>query len=266
MIEWPLLVVGGLLGSAHCAGMCGGFAMTLGAHAPSWRANLGRQLVYGGGRLFTYVALGAVAGYGGRKLVLAAPVVNLQAWLAVAAGLLLVWQGLAATGLLRRTRRIKGSSLPCMGPSLLGTLLRTRGFVAPLAAGVLTGLLPCGLVYAFLALAVSSGTMGLGMATMLAFGLGTLPMMTALGLGTSLLGLAARQHVLKAAAWCIVITGALSIARGTAAFQPSSTGETIPSCPFCSSADDAPASRISNAAAASTIPDAVNSTTSSPTP
>jgi len=258
-------MLGGLLGSAHCVGMCGGFAMTLGAHAPSWRANLVRQLIYGGGRLFTYTALGAVAGYGGRKLVLASPVVNVQAWLAVAAGVLLIWQGLVATGVLRRVRRIKGSTLPCMGPSLLGSLLRTRGVVAPLTAGVLTGLLPCGLVYAFVALAVSGGTMGRGMATMLAFGFGTLPMMTALGLGTSLVGLAARQHLLKAAAWCVVITGALSIARGATAFQPSSSGENTPTCSLCSPRE-LPASRIPSAAAPINIPDAVNSTTSSPTP
>lgn len=265
MIEWPLLMLGGLLGSAHCAGMCGGFAMTLGAHAPSWRTNLARQLVYGGGRLFTYAALGAVAGYGGRKLVLASPVVNVQAWLAVAAGLLLIWQGLVATSVLRRVRRIKGSTLPCMGPSLLGSLLRTRGVVAPLTAGVLTGLLPCGLVYAFVALAVSGGTMGRGMVTMFAFGLGTLPMMTAIGLGTSLVGLAARQHLLKAAAWCVVLTGVLSIARGAAAFQPPSTTGATPSCPLCSSRE-ADESRMPSAAAPITMPAAVNSTTSSPTP
>lgn len=265
MIEWPLLFIGGLLGSAHCVGMCGGFALTLGTHAPSWRSNLGRQLIYGGGRLFTYVALGAMAGYGGRKLVLAAPVVHVQAWLAVFAGMFLLWQGLAATGLLRRTRRIKAGDLPCLnGHGMLGTLLRTRGAVAPLAAGVLTGLLPCGLVYAFVALAVSSGTMERGMATMLAFGVGTLPMMTVLGLGTSLFGLTARQHLLRAAAWCVVITGVLSIARGAAAFQPSSTDAT-PACPLCSSRETLP-SRTPNAAAAITTPEIVNSTTSNPTP
>jgi sulfite exporter TauE/SafE len=265
VIEWPLLLFGGLLGSAHCAGMCGGFALTLGTHAPSWRSNLARQLIYGGGRLFTYAALGAIAGYGGRKLVASATVVNIQAWLAIAAGLLLLWQGLAATGFLRRTRRIKASSFPCLGPSLLGTLLRTRGAIAPLAAGVVTGLLPCGLVYAFVALAVSSGTMGRGMITMIAFGVGTLPVMTALGLGTSLLGLTARQHLLKAAAWCVVLTGVLSIARGATAFQSSSSVATTPTCPFCSSRDT-PASRIPNAAAAITTPETVSKTTSSPTP
>lgn len=267
MTELPLIVVGGLLGSAHCVGMCGGFALTLGSAAATWRANLVRQCVFGCGRVFTYSALGAAAGFGGRKLVLTATWTNAQAWLAVVAGVLLLWQGLTATGLVRLRRRpIAAKPAACLGPGLLGTLLRTRGPTAALAAGVVTGLLPCGLVYAFLALAAGSGAMERGLLVMTCFGLGTLPLLTLVGLGTSLVGLAVRQRMLQAAAWCVVLTGAVSLARGAAAFQTPLTADTPPSCPLCSPRDEAPASRIDNAAAATTMPVNVNSTTSSPTP
>ena len=233
MTELPLVALGGLLGSAHCVGMCGSFALRLGADATSWRANLLRQLIYGGGRLFSYAVLGAAAGYGGRQLIHATSVVNVQAWLAVIAGGFLVWQGLQSTGLLRR-RAVRAGNLSCLGPGLIGTLLQTRGFTAPLLAGVLTGLLPCGLVYAFLALAVSSGTLPWGMATMVCFGLGTLPMMTALGLGTTLLGLVGRRRMLQFAAWCVVLTGTLSIVRGAGVLQAEPVAEqAAPACPLC---------------------------------
>jgi len=234
MTELPLVALGGLLGSAHCVGMCGGFALRLGADAPSWRTNLARQAIYGGGRLFSYASLGAAAGYGGHKLVLAASVVNVQAYLAVAAGALLLWQGLKAVGLWPQRRSIRAGNFACLGPGLIGTLLQTRGFLAPLLAGVLTGLLPCGLVYAFLALAVAGGTLPMGMATMVCFGLGTLPMMTALGLGTALLGLAGRRRMLHFAAWCVVLTGTLSIVRGAAALTTARpAADAAPACPFC---------------------------------
>lgn len=266
MTELPFVVVGGLLGSAHCVGMCGGFALTLGSATTAWRANLVRQGLFGCGRVFTYAALGAAAGYGGRKLVSAAPLTNAQAWLAVVAGALLVWQGLTAAGLVRFRRRPNAAKPACLGPGLLGTLLRTRGSAAALSAGVVTGLLPCGLVYAFLALAAGSGTMGRGMMVMTCFGLGTLPMMTLVGLGTSLVGVSRRRQMLRAAAWCVVLTGAVSLARGAAAFQTPSTADALPTCPLCSTRDEAPASRIDNAAAATTTPVNVNSTTSNPTP
>ncbi len=90
MIELPLVLVGGLLGSAHCVGMCGGFVLTLGSVAPSWRANLARQLSFGAGRLFTYIALGAAAGYGGFRFASTAAIPHTQAWLALVAGGLLL--------------------------------------------------------------------------------------------------------------------------------------------------------------------------------
>ena len=53
MIELPLVFLGGLLGSAHCVGMCGGFALTIGLGARDVAANVCRQLVYTAGRIFT---------------------------------------------------------------------------------------------------------------------------------------------------------------------------------------------------------------------
>ena len=58
MIELPLVLMSGLLGSAHCLGMCGGFALAIGGGATNVRSNLARQLVYTAGRVFTYMVFG----------------------------------------------------------------------------------------------------------------------------------------------------------------------------------------------------------------
>ncbi len=94
-----------------------------------------------------------------------------------------------------------------------------------------TGFLPCGLVYAYLALATASGTMATGLATMAAFGFGTVPLMMIAGLGTNALTATWRQRALRIAAGCVILTGVLSLVRGSIALQDSS--ESQPTCPLC---------------------------------
>ncbi len=83
----------------------------------------------------------------------------------------------------------------------------------------MTGLLPCGLVYGFLALACSTASLPRGAATMAAFGLGTVPLMVLTGTGASLVSMVTRRRLLRFAAWCVVLTGIVSLARGTMALD-----------------------------------------------
>lgn len=276
MTDFSLIILGGLLGSSHCVGMCGGVAVALGMGAPTWRENLLRQSAYGFGRMFTYGTLGAAAGFGGRKLVLATSLFNVQAVLAIAAGLLLVSQGFRATSLSeylkRRFRRTpaaaKGPSLEiappvvvrptgfklpvCLQPGLLGSLLRRSGISGPALGGVMTGFLPCGLVYAMLALAASSGNLADGALTMICFGIGTLPLMIGLGLGAASVSLTNRRRMFQLAAWCIVVTGGLSLARGAYALtmpgRPSSIDQPTPTCPLCKSAGESTSTQVDSPA------------------
>ncbi|MBX3415149.1 MAG: sulfite exporter TauE/SafE family protein [Pirellulales bacterium] len=214
LLDLPLIFLGGLLGSSHCIGMCGGFALSIGGTAPSVARNLSRQAIYSSGRIFSYACAGALAGYGGMRLAdRAAEWVNVPACLAVVAGVLLIWQGLVAAGVWPR-RVTPASAPPCLSGSLLATFLRSPEPTHVFLAGLFTGLLPCGLVYAYLALASSSGGMAAGLATMAAFGLGTVPLMVLTGIGGSFISLATRQHLLHIAAWCVVLTGIVAVARG----------------------------------------------------
>src|SRR6516225_3726472 len=159
LIGWLMIFVGGLLGSSHCVGMCGGFALALGSARGSLYANARRQAVYGLGRVFTYSTAGAAAGYGGWRLINEqAPAVRVQAILSLVAGLLLVIEGLAALGLGRGlwpARRRSG----CLAPSMFAALLGATRLRSLFLGGMVNGLLPCGLVYAYLALAAAMGDM-----------------------------------------------------------------------------------------------------------
>jgi sulfite exporter TauE/SafE len=87
-------------------------------------------------------------------------------------------------------------------------------------------------VYAFLAYAASTGNVVDGWLTMVAFGVGTVPLMVLTGSGASILSLSARARALKIAAWCVIVTGLISIARGTGHIQWLS--DSLPTgCPLC---------------------------------
>jgi len=240
MSDLLLLFAGGLLGSAHCVGMCGGFALRLASDAPNWRLNLLRQAGYGGGRLLGYALAGGLAGYLGLRLMQSGTwFMNIQAILAILAGTVLVLQGLLSAGVLRWPRSER--SLARGGPCLMGQLfVDLRDAVPSTSAallkaawlGILTALMPCGLLYGYLTLAAASGDPLSGLLTMLVFGAGTLPLMTAFGLGIQYLSLSVRQKTLRYAAWCVVATGIISLARGGQALI---AGDSRP-CPFCRTA------------------------------
>lgn len=244
MIELPLVFLAGILGSSHCVGMCGGFAVMIGITHRDWRRNLGAQLAYSAGRIVTYCVLGAAAGQLGMRLErIAGTWLNVPALLSILAGLFLIVEGLASAGFdLRKWRTPPAGRAPrCTVIPLMASLLRIPGAQNAFAAGLLTSLIPCGLVYAVLSLAATSGNFAMGMLVMGVFGLGTVPLMLVTGVTASLLTLVQRRRLMYVAAWSVVLTGCITVARGAGVIdlQP---GRGIVKCPFCSYAEQ-PAER-----------------------
>jgi sulfite exporter TauE/SafE len=237
MIELPLVFLGGLLGSAHCIGMCGGFAVGIGLGSTGLASNLRRQLIYTSGRIFTYSFFGVAAGYAGYWMAGRAKMwINAQAVLSVIAGIVLVTQGLLALGILPRrlwTRRAGGST-PCLAGTFVGPFLTSSRLADVLLAGVFTGFLPCGLVYGYLALASSSANVVDGLLTMSLFGAGTAPLMILAGVGGSLVSHASRRHLMRVSAVCVALTGLISIARGVLFVQFPGAPEVV-RCMLCAS-------------------------------
>lgn len=245
MIEYPLILLGGLLGSSHCVGMCGGFAMIIGMHKSTPRENLLAQLSYSAGRVLTYCTLGSVAGYAGLRLVESAPsLLNVPAALCILSGVLLIIEGLFATGMIKRKGKPTLPQTGCLMSPLFASILKLPGLRNAFSAGLFTGLLPCGLLYAFLALAASTGDLLQGMAVMLAFGLGTIPLMVLTGVGAMLLKVATRERLMKAAAWCVILTGLLTVWRGGAFLKAANRSpqdrEQAVACPLCSPDTESP--------------------------
>lgn len=155
----------GLVGSIHCMGMCGGFAIACGGKVKD-------TFLWNAGRITTYAALGALAGTLGG-------VIPGPAWVAGAISFgLILWFSLALAGLVPEpTAHIPGIQ------RLATSAAKGGGGGARFAFGLANGLLPCGLVYAALAIPVASGSAAWGAASMVAFGLGTTPALSVLALG-----------------------------------------------------------------------------------
>ncbi len=157
--------VAGLVGSLHCIGMCGPFAVACGGRA-------GDTFLWHGGRMATYAIMGALAGAFGSMI-------PGPGWVgAVVGGILITWFAASLAGLVPEPH----VSIP--GVKHLATNLATRtNMAARFGFGMATGLLPCGLVYATLAVPIASGSSAIGALSMAAFGVGTAPALTAVALG-----------------------------------------------------------------------------------
>jgi sulfite exporter TauE/SafE len=223
----PVFMVG-LLGSVHCAGMCGGIVSAFSV-APSRRFPVAvvtlrsapseallRVLAYNGGRIASYAAAGALAGglaAGARALTGLAAIETVGYWLAnlllVVLGLYLMdaWRGLAHLEQLgqrawRRIEPLTARLLPLDSPGKL------------VAMGAVWGWLPCGMVYSVLLTAVLSGSALSGATVMLAFGLGTLPMLVTIGmLGAPLRSWIQRRAVRVASGLVVSGYGIIGLVR-----------------------------------------------------
>jgi sulfite exporter TauE/SafE len=207
-----LVFLGGVAGSLHCAGMCGGFPLALatGRHGRNWM----RQLLYNLGRLNTLVFIGLVSGAAGGALVGSGPVPVLERLLAVVAGLFMIVVGLEVLGLLAQVTARGAALAQATVGRLLGGTMRSASPFAPLALGVFNAFLPCQLVYAFAARAASTASPVEGMLTMLCFGLGTVPAMLGLGM-TGLLARGPLRARLSLVSGLVVTTlGVITLLRG----------------------------------------------------
>ena len=234
--ELPLVFVSGVLGSAHCIGMCGAISATMNLGTTGVRSALSRQMLWSVGRVFTYAFLGMVAGFSGARLTKSefltsqTSAFSIQAAFAIVAGVLLVFQGLLAAGWFNR--RISSGSA-CLTVSIFGNFLRGGSRIGVFVAGILTGFLPCGLVYSFLALAAASASTWQGPLLMVTFGLGTVPVMLVTGAGLTMASLKLRQRLMKFGAICVLLTGLLTVGRGIAFAANASAANPKKACPLC---------------------------------
>lgn len=179
----------GLLGTAHCVGMCGPLIFAF----PGRTGRLGSQVWYHLGRVATYVAVGAILGGLGALLGqltgvdTMSDVATLQIWLRFFAAALLAALGLIRLEWLREPRwfdRLNPERIPGFKRALAGAS-DSRDQASFFALGLLMGFLPCGLSYGAFAQALGSNSALDGALLVLAFAVGTVPGLLLLGTGLS---------------------------------------------------------------------------------
>lgn len=201
----------GLLGSLHCIGMCGPIALALPVPGGGVGQRVLAATVYNIGRATTYSLLGVALGGVGRIVALAGFEQTFSIGLGIFILLLVIVPVFMA----------KLVNPPAIYRNTLGKLqaamsneLKKHGVSTLFVLGILNGLLPCGFVYIALAGAASTGNWYMGAAYMALFGLGTLPLMTALILVKNRISLNLRRTLGKAMPYAMVVIGVLFILRG----------------------------------------------------
>ena len=200
-------LVAGLLGNLHCGAMCGGIAVGLGSAGPTSEAAY-RAIASNLGRVAGYTLMGALAGGLGAGVIGLLDIEGLGTGLRAAAGLVLLWMAARLAWPRWAARAVPMPALPLwrwLAP--LRARLPDDGRLRPWLLGFAWGWLPCGLSLTLLGAAWLQASALHGALTMLAFGLGTLPVMTLLGWsGARLQG---RASTWRGAAAALVATSGL---------------------------------------------------------
>lgn len=200
---WAVFLAG-LFQSPHCVGMCGGIALGVcsGEKAPAKAA-----VLYNTGRVAAYTLMGALFGALGAVI---AYTPSVKSMVFTMVGLVVALIGLNMWGLVPGLRALMRAPAPCR----LSSGARRRFAGRPLIVGALTGLMPCGSLYAMWLHAVSGGSAVYGAASMLAFALGTVPLLAFFATLGAFIPRKWNKYMLKASAVLVTAIGAKMLIAG----------------------------------------------------
>jgi sulfite exporter TauE/SafE len=221
-----------LLGGFHCAAMCGGVALAVEQRAAGVPVTMVRRpqdwlielVVMHVGRISMYMLLGALLGAVGATA-WRQDYLPVQRWLFGAGSAMLLFSGWRlirgeafSIAWLERLAARAGSGVAAglarLGRKSPATIGRHGGLARRYGMGLAWGLVPCGMVYGALALALLAGNAPSGALVMGAFGLGTMPNLLALSSFSGLLRAWSRRTWVRMGAGSAVMAfGALGIGR-----------------------------------------------------
>ncbi|MDZ8187557.1 MAG: sulfite exporter TauE/SafE family protein [Nostoc sp. ChiSLP02] len=237
----PIAILGFLGSFGHCFGMCGPLTVAFSlSHQPkiphtsfskrtstlekphTWQQQLKFHILLNLGRMLSYALVGAGIGALGSVLLQAGQLAGVgsdfRRWMAIIAGIMLIWFGLGQIkpDLLPRIPLLhpllKISLHDRLSSSMVKLSLKTKWWT-PLLLGMTWGLMPCGFLYAAQIKAAGTGNLWMGTATMLAFGLGTLPIMLGVGVSTSLVSKDRRSQLFRLGGWVTLAIGIITLLR-----------------------------------------------------
>jgi hypothetical protein len=201
----------GLLGSAHCAGMCGPIAIAMPLKNGAWFARITGALLYNLGRTITYALLGLIFGLAGMGLSMG----GVQQWVSIIMGILMILSVILPVlfGRISVFDRLIGK-IAGYFTGYFKRIFSWHSYFSLLVIGILNGFLPCGLVYIALAGALATADWISGIFYMALFGLGTIPMLLVLNLAGNVLSQYMRTLFRKIIPYFIILIGILFILRG----------------------------------------------------
>lgn len=225
-----LAVVTGFLSSLHCIGMCGpivvGYvsqrpvqiSMPGGATSTVARVSaIVPQLVYNLGRVISYSMIGALAGFLGATTLIS---LNIQDVVSIVLGSTMILFALGQLGIFRRLLiRVEKKEGKGIITNFLSGITRSGGLDSRFILGLMTPLLPCGLLYGMAMVAAATLSPITGATTMAAFAIGSIPALVATGLLSGVLGSRIRLFGTRFAVLLLIIMGILTIGRGAGFYK-----------------------------------------------
>ena len=222
----PITLLGFLGSFGHCFGMCGpltvAFSLSQQQKNPTWQQQLKFHTLLNLGRMLSYALVGAGIGTISSVLVeggqLAGVGSDLRRWIAIITGIILIWFGLGQVkpDLLPHIPLLhpilKGNLHNRLSAAMLKLSAQTQWWT-PTLLGMTWGLMPCGFLYAAQIKAAATGNLWQATATMLAFGIGTLPIMLGVGVSTALMSKDRRSQLFRLGGWVTLIIGAITLLR-----------------------------------------------------
>ncbi|MGL5315038.1 MAG: sulfite exporter TauE/SafE family protein [Peptostreptococcaceae bacterium] len=200
-----MLFVIGITTSFHCVTMCGGLALS---QVVSKNDNLKRNIMYNLGRVISYTVLGGVVGFIGAGITLNN---NFFSVIPIILGVFMIGVGLSNAGIIS-LGRIK--FLGKFNEKLIKLRSKLSNDKGPFVLGLLNGFMPCGPLQLMQIYALSTGSFVEGALAMLAFSLGTVPLMLGLGVFINKLSINSRELVFKVGGYLIVVLGISMMMNG----------------------------------------------------
>ena len=227
MLDLLLVASLGFLGSfGHCVGMCSPIAIAFSLSQTQEKPTLWQQIRFHGllnlGRILSYALVGAAIGLLGSVLIAGGQFAGvgsgLRRGMSLFTGGLLIWMGLT------QVSPSLFPKIPLLNPMAKSGLhdRLSRAMVnlsfqnhwwTPALLGIFWGLIPCGFLYAAQIKAAETGNLWQGCATMLAFGLGTFPIMLGVGVSVAAVSRDRRSQLFQLGGWFTLAIGILTLLR-----------------------------------------------------
>lgn len=204
-------IIFGLISSFHCVGMCGPIAMMLPVDRNNQAKKVMQIITYHLGKLIAYGSLGLIFGLLGKTFYLA----GMQQQLSIFVGILMIVVALVPEKVFAKYNFSRPVyKVITKVKSSLGQQFKKKSYKSLFTIGLLNGFLPCGMVYVAIFGATAMQSVSLGILYMILFGIGTIPMLTAVVYISNILSFSLRGKIQKAIPIVAVVIGMLFIIRG----------------------------------------------------